>query len=236
MDIRFIPDDLKEFPYQPKEICDHIPLNKEYIPNFKPNAALQDTKVKLTWDENDPKRNDLIERAFHKEGFNEDDINELLVSSDSDSSIINDINESDNENNDNEFNLLKKKKKGPKFRDGETIEIKFNDGLEGINTDIKNDDKIKKDKSKWEKYKDNKKNIRREKKKEERKRREEINNKRKNEKSSKEELKLLVDKSISNKGQFKFNPNDERFNTKNNFDFAVDPTNKNYKKTKRHEN
>ena len=111
MDIRFIPDDLKEFPYQPKEICDHIPLNKEYIPNFKPNAALQDTKVKLTWDENDPKRNDLIERAFHKEGFNEDDINELLVSSDSDSSIINDINESDNENNDNEFNLLKKKKK-----------------------------------------------------------------------------------------------------------------------------
>ena len=235
MDIRFIPDDLKEFPYPPKEICDHIPLNKEYNPNFKPNAALQDTKVKLTWDQNDPKRNDLIERAFHKEGFNEDDINELLVSSDSDDSVI-DINDSDSDNNDNEFNLLKKKKKGPKFRDGETIEIKFNDGLEGINTDIKNDEKLKKDKSKWEKYKDNKKNIRREKKKEERKRREEINNKRKNEKSSKEELKLLVDKSISNKGQFKFNPNDERFNTKNNFAFAVDPTNKNYKKTKRHEN
>ena len=38
---------------------------------------------------------------------------------------------------------LKKKKKGIKFKDGETIEIKFNDGLEGINTDIKNDEKKK---------------------------------------------------------------------------------------------
>jgi len=235
MDIRFIPDDLKEFPYPPKEICDHIPLNKEYIPNFKPNTALQDTQVKLTWDQNDPKRNDLIERAFHKEGFNEDDINELLVSSDSDDSILNDINDSDDDNDNIDFNLLKKKKKGIKFKDGETIEIKFNDGLEGINTDIKNDEK-KKDKSKWEKYKDNKKNIRREKKKEERKRKEEINNKRKNQNSSKEELKLLVDKSISNKGEFKFNPNDKRFDTKNNFEFAIDPTNKNYKKIKRHEN
>ena len=238
MDIRFIPDDLKEFPYPPKEICDHIPINKEYIPNFKPNAALQDTKVKFTWDQNDPKRNDLIERAFHKEGFKEDDINELLVSSDSDDSLIEDFNNEDNDDNDNnEFNLLKKKKKGPKFKDGETIEIKFNDGFEGINTNVKNEGNEKKNKSKWEKYKDNKKNIRREKKKEERKRREEINKKRNGikEKSSKEELKLLVDKSINNKGEFKFNPNDERFNTKNNFAFAVDPTNKNYKKTKRRE-
>ena len=47
----------------------------------------------------------------------------------------------------------------------------FEDLVEGINTNVKNEGNEKKNKSKWEKYKDNKKNIRREKKKEERKRR-----------------------------------------------------------------
>ena len=171
LDMRFIPDDLKEFPYPPKEICDHIPANKEYIQEFKPNSALQDTKVKLTWDEGDPKRGDLLYRAFHKEGFNEDDINELLVSSDSeeDSNIINELVGNENEDN-NEFNLLKKKRKMPKFKDGETIEIKFNKGFEGINTkELDNNNENKKEnKSKWEQFKEQKKNKRKEKKKEER--------------------------------------------------------------------
>ena len=79
MDMRFVPDELKEFPYKPKEVCDHMPANKEYNQEFRPNSALQDTKVKLTWDQGDQKRQDLLYRAFHKEGFNEDDINELLV-------------------------------------------------------------------------------------------------------------------------------------------------------------
>ncbi len=134
MDMRFVPDELKEFPYKPKEVCDHMPANKEYIQEFKPNSALQDTKVKLTWDQGDPKRQDLISRAFHKEGFNEDDINELLVSSDSeeDSDIVNGFGgeESDEEKDEKniEFNLLKKKRKLPKYKDGETIEMKIKKG------------------------------------------------------------------------------------------------------------
>ena len=80
MDIRFTSDDIKEFPYPSKEIFEHIPLNKEYIPNFNPNTELKDTQVKLSLDQNAPKRNDLIERTFHKEGINEDEINEILVS------------------------------------------------------------------------------------------------------------------------------------------------------------
>ena len=260
LDMRFVPDNLTKFPYPPKEVCDHMPANKEYTQEFKPNSALQDTKVKLTWDQGDPKRQDLISRAFHKEGFNEDDINELLVSSDSeDSDIANEFggDESDEENDGKnlELNLLKKKRKMPKFKDGETIEIKFNKGFEGINAGVEStEENQKENKSKWEKFKEQKKNKRKEKKKEERERKNKIREKRKgnnkdidisedNEKeksdeeeidkrADKNELDLLVDDKKKNIGEFKFNSKDERFQTKNNIDFAIDPTNKNYKKLK----
>ena len=241
MDMRFIPDDLKEFPYPPKEVCDHIPANKEYVQEFKPNSALQDTKVKLTWDQGDPKREDLLYRAFHKEGFNEDDINELLVSSDSeeDSNVINELvgNENEDEDNKMELNLLKKKRKMPKFKDGETIEIKFNKGFEGINPKVMNENENKKEnKSKWEQFKEQKRNKRKEKKREEREKKKRIKENRKGEyneeKADKNELDLLVDEQNKNKGKFKYNSKDERFQTNNNTDFAIDPTNKNYKKIK----
>ena len=242
MDMRFIPDDLKQFPYPPKEVCDHIPANKEYIQEFKPNSALQDTKVRLTWDQGDPRREDLLYRAFHKEGFNEDDINELLVSSDSeeDENVINEFVGNENEDEDNiELNLLKKKRKMPKFKDGETIEIKFNKGFEGINPKIMNENENKKEnKSKWEQFKEQKKNKRKEKKREEREKKKRIKENRKNEeeeenkKADKNELDLLVDEQAKNKKKFKYNSKDERFQTNNNIDFAIDPTNKNYKKLK----
>jgi len=247
MDMRFIPDELTKFPYPPKEVCDHMPANKEYVQEFKPNSALQDTKVKLTWDEGDPKRGDLLYRAFHKEGFNENDINELLVSSDSeeDSDVINELVGNDNENKDNdknnEFNLLKKKRKMPKFKDGETIEIKFNKGFEGINPKVIDENENKKEnKSKWEQFKEKKKNKRKEKKREEREkkknRKNEYNKEEESENNEKEatknELDLLVDEQKKNKDKFKYNSKDERFNVNNNTDFAIDPTNKNYKKIK----
>ena len=241
MDMRFIPDDLKEFPYPPKEVCDHMPANKEYVQEFKPNSALQDTKVKLTWDQGDPKREDLLYRAFHKEGFNEEDINELLVSSDSeeDSNVINELvgNENEDEDNKMELNLLKKKRKMPKFKDGETIEIKFNKGFEGINPKVMNENENKKEnKSKWEQFKEQKRNKRKEKKREEREKKKRIKENRKGEyneeKADKNELDLLVDEQNKNKGKFKYNSKDERFQTNNNTDFAIDPTNKNYKKIK----
>ena len=247
MDMRFVPDELKEFPYKPKEVCDHMPANKEYNQEFRPNSALQDTKVKLTWDQGDQKRQDLLYRAFHKEGFNEDDINELLVSSDSeeDSDVINglvgDDSEEENEDNKMQLNLLKKKRKMPKFKDGETIEIKFNKGFEGINPKVLNEKEDKKEnKSKWEQFKEQKKNKRKEKKREERERKKKFKENRKNEskeeeenkKADKNELDLLVDEQTKNMKKFKYNSKDERFQTNNNTDFAIDPTNKNYKKIK----
>ena len=238
LDMRFVPDTLTKFPYAPKETCDHIPANSDYTPNFKPNSALQDTKVKLTWDEGDPRRADLISRAFHKEGFNEEEINELLVSSDSEDEDLK--NELEGSDEDMGLNLLKKKRKMPKFKDGETIEIKFNKGFEGISNEVKKEEKNEKEnKSKWEEFKERKKNIRKEKKKEEREKKNKIKENRKNEFKNKEkykdEMDLLVEDKTNMK-EFKFNEKDERFQTKNNVDFAIDPTNKNYKKMKGRKN
>lgn len=231
MDLRFIPDSLTQFPYPPKETCDHIPPDFDYVPNFRPNAALQDTKVKLTWDQTNPKRDELLTRAFKKEQFDDNDYEELLASSDSeDDELIKELEASDEEE-EHGLNLLGHKRKLPKIKDGDTIEIKFNKGLEGINKDVNNDENNKDAKSKWEEFKERKKNIRREKKKEEKRHRIEVSDKRKG-KTTKSELGLLVDKSTQNK-TFKFNPNDERFNTKGNVDFAVDPTSSNYKKIKK---
>ena len=239
MDLRFIPDTLTEFPYKPKEVCDHLPHDFDYVPKFRPNPALQDTKVKLTWDQTDPRRDELLSRAFHKEGFNQDDINELLVSSDEDDDEVAEdfIKEPEEEEDKAAFSLLKHKRKMPKFKEGETIEVKFDTGLEGMkgkDKEDKEEEKDKDNKSKWEQFKENKKNKRREKKMEERKHREEINEKRKGKTkgASKGELNLLVDKTIKTKTGFVPDKNDDRFKTDGNKDFAIDPTSKDYKKLK----
>ena len=141
-----------------------------------------------------------------------------------------------------QLNLLKKKRKMPKFKDGETIEIKFNKGFEGINPKVLNENENKKEnKSKWEEFKEKKKNKRKEKKREEREKKKIRKENRKNneeedenndKKADKNELNLLVDEQVKNMKKFKFNSKDERFQTNNNKDFAIDPTNKNYKKLK----
>jgi len=64
LDLRFIPDSLKKFPYPPKQTCNAMP--GDYDPNFKINRALNHSKVKLTWDTNDPRREDTLSKAFKK--------------------------------------------------------------------------------------------------------------------------------------------------------------------------
>jgi hypothetical protein len=230
MDLRFIPDSLKQFPYPPKEVCNNIP--NEYEPKFSMNRALQHSKVKLTWDSNNYKREELISKAFTKEQFNQDEINQLLVSSDTEddddakelNELLNNVDESKH------LNLLgKKKNKELNLKDGETITISFNKGFEGINTNEKVTSK--KDKSLWEKYIEKKKNKRREKKEEEKTKRDQKKiHKKGQDSSNKKELGLLVDNSIKNK-KFKLNNNDDRFKAIGiDSKFAIDPTSKEYKK------
>lgn len=236
IDMRFIPDSLTTFPYPAKEVCDHRPHDTEYNPSFKTNSALQKTKVELSWDKTNPKRDELLLRAFHKEQFNQTDIQELLMSSESeDDDIANQLDMIKDDNESSGLHLLKKKRKEPKFKDGETIEIKFNKGFEGMNKEVTSSNK--ESNSNWQKFKEQKKNIRREKKMEEKRHKEEINAIRKGKpikeaKMKKSELDLLVDKSIVNK-PFKYNPDDSRFRAENDTSFAVDPTSKEYKKLKK---
>lgn len=244
MDLRFVPDSLTEMPYPPRDTCTQMPTN--YDPKFFFNSALQHSKVDLTWDKNNPKRNELISKAFGKEQFKEDEIKQLLMSSDSESdedakmfldSVMNKKKDEKEENNGLKL-LNKKREKELNIKEGETIEITFNKGFEGINEKIGSEYTIsKKDKSVYADYLDRKKDFRRRHKTQERQKKEEIKNKRKGDDSkkhaNKKELNLLVDDSLKNK-QFKFDNKDDRFQaiyTDNKY--AIDPTNKEYKKNKK---
>ncbi|KAI2804776.1 hypothetical protein RDWZM_008073 [Blomia tropicalis] len=79
LDIRFIPDDMNFDDVKLKEECSSMPNSNYQAPAFI-NTALQQSKVKLTWDENDPKRKNLFNEAFEKD--NEDDLKAYLASDD----------------------------------------------------------------------------------------------------------------------------------------------------------
>jgi len=267
LDLRFVPDSLTEFPYAPKETFSGSKSLINYEPDFNENRALQHSKVKLTWDTNDKKRDKMIQRAFTKEGFNRDDINELLVSSDSeeDEDLVGFkqmLLKNAEKEAENDMQLLKRKKnKELNIKEGETFEVNFNKGFEGVNVSDKVLNSTKNDRSLYNEYLERKKNIRREKKIEERKEKEIKKSKRnenytdefndiktsnefneednyskktKNnyEKANKKELSLLVDESLKDK-KFKYNPNDERFKAVGrDSKYAVDPTSKEYKNVK----
>ena len=243
MDLRFVPDSLTEFPYPAKDICNKIPV--DYKPNLKMNRAMQHSDVKLTWDSTDPKRNELISKAFSKDQFKEEEIRQLLMSSDSESdedmkqfaeSVLK--SSAADDGNDGLSLLKKKRNKELNIKEGETIEIKFNKGFEGISNNIEGG----KEKSKYKDYLENKKNKRREKKQEERKKREEKKNnknnygngaKKSNDIATKKELNLLVDDSLRNKS-IKLNKSDPRFEAVGkDSKFAIDPTSSEYRKNKK---
>lgn len=80
MDLRFIPDEIKEFPYPTKDTCNEVP--DEYECNFFTNRAAGHTRVKLTWDEDDPKRLKTITKKLDAAKIEEQDMREYLASSD----------------------------------------------------------------------------------------------------------------------------------------------------------
>lgn len=188
LDMRFVPDDL-EFPHKAKEICDSQPENYEM--NIKTNRALEHSKVKLTWDQDNDKRSNLLKRAFDSK-FNEDEIQELLVSSDEDDDEDNkkiaELLLKDDEDNvkkgQNQIKLLNKKSKGGnnkefKFKDGQDIEIVFDKGFEGLDKNLSKETIPSiKDKSLFEQYKERKKIIGKQKRIEDTLKRDEKNRKR----------------------------------------------------------
>ena len=162
------------------------------------------------------------------------------------------------ESNDDMQLLKRKKNKEFNIKEGETFEVNFNKGFEGVNVSDKVLNSTKNDRSLYNEFLERKKNIRREKKIEERKSKEVKKQKRsgtyneeennaenefteskfdkkenkKYEKSNKKELSLLVDDSLRDK-KFKFNNNDDRFKAVGrDSKYAVDPTSKEFKNVK----
>lgn len=82
LDIRFIPDETTFDDVKLKEECTSMPNSTNYNAPAFINSALQQSNVKLTWDETDPKRKNVFDKAFDKD--NEDDLKAYLASSDED--------------------------------------------------------------------------------------------------------------------------------------------------------
>ncbi|KAJ2060863.1 pre-rRNA-processing protein esf1 [Coemansia sp. S146] len=82
-DLRFIPDDM-QFDDKPKDEAMHVP--EKYEPLDFSSQALQHSKVKLTWDADEPTRMKMTRRAFTQDEIDTMDFGNLLASSSGESS------------------------------------------------------------------------------------------------------------------------------------------------------
>ncbi|KAF7723565.1 pre-rRNA-processing protein esf1 [Apophysomyces ossiformis] len=82
-DLRYIPDDMT-FDDEPKETATTAPEN--YKPTNFVTEALQHSKVKLTWDQDDPDRIQLTRREFTEDDLKDLDFDAYLASSSEDES------------------------------------------------------------------------------------------------------------------------------------------------------
>ncbi|CAZ84504.1 unnamed protein product [Tuber melanosporum] len=82
-DLRFIPDETSFEDDKPQDRCVEVPAN--YKPVDFSTDALQHSKVKLTWDEDDQQRKLATKRAFSQRDLEDMDLKDYLASSDSES-------------------------------------------------------------------------------------------------------------------------------------------------------
>nr|XP_027197419.1 pre-rRNA-processing protein ESF1-like [Dermatophagoides pteronyssinus] len=93
LDIRFVPDDMDFDDVRLKEECTTMPTSSTYKAPLFTNTALQQSNVKITWDETDPRRKEVFNKAFEED--NENDIKTYLATS------------SDDDENDDDTSMIK---------------------------------------------------------------------------------------------------------------------------------
>jgi NUC153 domain len=83
-DLRFIPDDTDFTEDTPRDECEQVP--DRYQPNDFVTGALQHSKVKLSWDAEDPRRKEVQQQVFSgsRTEINENDLKAYLASDSSD--------------------------------------------------------------------------------------------------------------------------------------------------------
>ena len=90
-DLRFIPDEMDFQEDKPRDECSRIPSS--YRPNEFVTAALQHSKVKLTWDAEDAQRKEIQQRAFSgsRKDLDENELRAYLASDHSSSEDEQDV-------------------------------------------------------------------------------------------------------------------------------------------------
>ncbi|CAO3611761.1 unnamed protein product [Cunninghamella blakesleeana] len=160
-DIRYIPDDMT-FDDSPRDTCTHVPDN--YKPTSFTTEALQHTKVKLTWDQDEPERLEMTRRNFTEEDLKNLDFDAYLASS-------SDEDEDDEQNEesieairakyrklleDTDENIYDDKSNGIHDGDDGDMEITFTPGLSEFSAskgdEEEDDDETPKEETTIEKY------------------------------------------------------------------------------------
>eukprot|EP01135_Chromosphaera_perkinsii_P002935 Nk52_evm46s230 gene=Nk52_evmTU46s230 len=176
-DLRYVPDELSFDEDKPVSICTDMP--EDYAPGDFYTAALQHTKAKLTWDEDDKERRKVVNRDFSREDLKELDFRTYLAnSSDEESGYSEDdglegiIEEpagvADKGSNEKAYASLLEEIKGQNSDDeDQEMEITFESGLSNVGKNLlkqkKNRDE-EADMSVWDKYLHKKKELKKEKK------------------------------------------------------------------------
>lgn len=157
LDLRFIPDSM-EFKHPPRDVANEVPADYEGL-DFQ-TKALQQSRVQLSWDEDEPDRVKTLKRKFNADQLAQLELKEFLASDEGESD------DGDGEIDDDD----KKDKKRDMYRalvqsgdgsdgdgdgdgedDGQDMEVTFNTGLEDISKRIL-EKKDKNSETVWEAY------------------------------------------------------------------------------------
>lgn len=164
LDLRFVPEDMT-FDREPKSVSTELPNVKNYQPATFLNTALQQSTVRLTWDETDPKRIESTMRNFTKEDLENMDFKDYIASSSEDESDVKNkksrkSNDTQHEQDENESESDEEEQRIKKYRllmeeinSKEQRDVDENDGMEvtwsmenkasNLNNDDDDDDDIK---------------------------------------------------------------------------------------------
>ncbi|KAK8672757.1 hypothetical protein V6N13_111120 [Hibiscus sabdariffa] len=156
LDLRFIPDSM-EFKHPPRDVAVEAPANYEGL-NFQ-TQALQQSKINLSWDEDEPQRGKILKRKFNAEQLADLELKEFLASDESESDddeneeTIKDQSDKKNKKRDLYRALLQSGdgSDGDGEEDGQDMEVTFNTGLEDISKRIL-EKKDKEAETVWEAY------------------------------------------------------------------------------------
>uniref|UniRef100_T1J9K3 Thioredoxin domain-containing protein n=1 Tax=Strigamia maritima TaxID=126957 RepID=T1J9K3_STRMM len=148
LDLRFIPDSMT-FDDVPTSSADSMPEPDTYKPSIFTTTALQQAKVQLTWDETDPDRIRMTQKAFDKKNIEKIDLRAYLASSSSENEDENRSVKSDNDDDDDDIqkdsvakyralllSIEEKEEKEKNEREDVKMEITWTPGLKEATQEI----------------------------------------------------------------------------------------------------